>query len=554
MLRLRVRVIAVSAITLSFFFLTGCGGVSTPASQGMASYMLTVTAPSAWGAVTSSPTGIRCPGTCAASFAQNTKITLTATPGNSYFFGGWSGACSGVSSCTLTLNAPVSVSAAFTAGEKLTVTMAGAGSGIVTSTPSGIYCPTICSASFPPNTQVSLTQSVGNGDAFTGWSGACSGTATCSLTLSGADSVTATFAAASSGGGSGSNIVAYVFTVDNYAMSSSEFALLASGQLQPTTVSVPYGLPTGTAHGIVYGGPRQSTSVQSYALEADGSLTPQGAAVTFPADKSWSFASDNNNYFYVASDEGIYTYLSQTGGLTLLASNPLSAPVSCTPAQEDANDCQFVGSLTVSGSIAILSEWATLVGHPNPPQLRTFTRSNGKLTPGPLIPTSDPIQDPMAAAPNGQFVYFIDQYNRILLYNLSSGVYSTQATGAEGDALWTVLMSPDGSFLYVPETRAQAATAVRVFRVESSTGNLSEVAGSPFSMGEGSVMDSSLDVTLDPTGQFLLGTFGVCAPTCIPPGKLVAMGINQTTGALAVTSDVVDGINPGQVTAAVISQ
>jgi hypothetical protein len=68
-------------------------------------------------------------------------------------------------------------------------------------------------------------------------------------------------------------------------------------------------------------------------------------------------------------------------------------------------------------------------------------------------------------------------------------------------------------------------------------------------------MDSATAVTLDPTGHFLLATFQYCNdnPNCTTPGKLVALSINQTTGALTVTSDVVDGVYPYQVTAAVIS-
>ena len=76
---------------------------------------------------------------------------------------------------------------------QVSVTIAGAGTGTVTSTPAGINCPTTCSASFSQNTQVTLNETPGTNNAFAGWSGACTGTATCSITVNAAESVTATF-------------------------------------------------------------------------------------------------------------------------------------------------------------------------------------------------------------------------------------------------------------------------------------------------------------------------------------------------------------------------
>jgi phospholipase C len=77
----------------------------------------------------------------------------------------------------------------------MSVTVAGTGTGTVTSSPAGINCPTTCSATFPQNSQVTLSETPGTSGAFSGWSGACTGNAACSVTLSAADSVTATFAA-----------------------------------------------------------------------------------------------------------------------------------------------------------------------------------------------------------------------------------------------------------------------------------------------------------------------------------------------------------------------
>ncbi len=184
---------------LPTLLLAGCGGGMGSGNSQQAppptTYQLTVTAPAAGsGTVTSSPAGINCPGTCSASFAQGAKVTLTATPGSNYFFGGWNGNCTGTGICTITLTATATVSALFNAGNGITVTLAGTGTGTVTSTPAGISCGTTCSSSFPPNTQVTLTETPSANSLFSGWIGACSGTGACTIMLNGADTVTASFA------------------------------------------------------------------------------------------------------------------------------------------------------------------------------------------------------------------------------------------------------------------------------------------------------------------------------------------------------------------------
>jgi uncharacterized repeat protein (TIGR02543 family) len=79
-----------------------------------------------------------------------------------------------------------------TADAKLTVTKAG--SGTVTSSPSGINCGTTCSALFFKPQTVTLTEHPSSGHTFKGWSGACTGkTTTCKVKMTKAQSVTATF-------------------------------------------------------------------------------------------------------------------------------------------------------------------------------------------------------------------------------------------------------------------------------------------------------------------------------------------------------------------------
>ncbi len=173
------------------------GGTVFEIESGQTGFSLSVTpAGTGSGTVSSSPSGISCPSTCSANFASGTVVTLTAAVGSGSTFAGWSGACTGTGTCSVTMSAAKSVTATFNATVTtfaLSVTLAGTGAGTVSSSPTGISCPSTCSANFNSGAVVTLTEVVGSGSTFAGWSGACTGTGTCSVTMSAAKSVTATF-------------------------------------------------------------------------------------------------------------------------------------------------------------------------------------------------------------------------------------------------------------------------------------------------------------------------------------------------------------------------
>jgi uncharacterized repeat protein (TIGR03803 family) len=170
---------------------SGCGVIFQLSANGSPTLSVSKSGGGS-GTVTSTPQGIDCGATCIASFAPGTQVTLTATAASGSQFAGWGGACSGTGTCTLTMNSSQNVAANFT---QITypLSVSEIGNGIVASSPGAINCPSTCSANFQVGTQVTLTATPAAGWAFTGWSGACSGTGTCTLTMNSSQSVSATF-------------------------------------------------------------------------------------------------------------------------------------------------------------------------------------------------------------------------------------------------------------------------------------------------------------------------------------------------------------------------
>jgi hypothetical protein len=153
------------------------------------------------GTVTSSPAGIACGPTCpeaTASYNTGTSVALTAqaADANAHFTGWDGGGCSGTGMCIVPMTESQTVTATFDLVKRqLTVKKAGAGDGTVTSSPPGIACGATCSAQYDNGTRITLTAATNASAVFAGWNGGdCSGTRTCSVSMTQDTTVTATFA------------------------------------------------------------------------------------------------------------------------------------------------------------------------------------------------------------------------------------------------------------------------------------------------------------------------------------------------------------------------
>jgi hypothetical protein len=161
------------------------------------------------GAVVSTPAGIDCrlvggqpQGTCSFAFPGDAQVSLLATPQQGAGFAGWGDACAAAgtaTTCVVTSDQARTVRATFGALRTVSVTGGGTGSGTVTSTPAGIACtlaetPTgSCSGTFVDGAAVTLAAAPAANSVFAGWTGACSGTGACTVTVDQARTVGATF-------------------------------------------------------------------------------------------------------------------------------------------------------------------------------------------------------------------------------------------------------------------------------------------------------------------------------------------------------------------------
>jgi len=152
------------------------------------------------GTVTSDTGGINCQPDCSFGYDSGDVVTLSANPAQGSTFAGWGGACSGTGGCTVTMTQAQNVTAQFAsststpAARTLSVVKQGGGSGTVTSSPGGINCGADCSESYTDGTSVTLSATPAAGSTFAGWDGeGCSGTGTCTVTMSQARTVSATF-------------------------------------------------------------------------------------------------------------------------------------------------------------------------------------------------------------------------------------------------------------------------------------------------------------------------------------------------------------------------
>lgn len=330
------------------------------------------------------------------------------------------------------------VNASFSPGEQLNVALAGNGTGTVISSPAGINCPAACSATFPPNTQVTLTETPGSNDAFTSWAGACTGSATCSLTLDASTSITANFSAESGVGGV-SAPAAFVYVASGKSTNDNEvqaYTAEANGQLTAVSGS-PFAVNAISMTGSgKYLFTTDGTNLYAYSVATDGGITQTssinanennpsgcGSPLSLFVDRTGGtlydldYVSDcaNNQYESFSID-------ASTGALTFIAITSAASPVFTRPLSFIGNDAYaYSGSCwhyiqeiygfkrNSDGSLNLISNLGSAPDMPTPPPGDTYC--------------------PWLAA--------ADTSNHVAITLSAMNVYSFQADGASQIAVYT---------------------------------------------------------------------------------------------------------------------
>jgi hypothetical protein len=207
----------------------------------------------------------------------------------------------GAKSATLNINGGTP-SAALTGTGKdsltLTVVKNGTGGGTVADTTSAINCGTTCSASFARTTSdpvVMLTATPDSTSTFAGWSGGgCTGTGPCSVTLSAATTVTATF-----------NTQQETLTVNfralgvgqaSAAITSSPAGISCTGKVCTTSAGFNVGqVVTLTVTGLGAG------ALSAWVPGTCTATTGVSCTVTMSAAETVSYTATNNNIVFVSS-------------------------------------------------------------------------------------------------------------------------------------------------------------------------------------------------------------------------------------------------------------
>jgi len=256
---------------------------------------LTVTILGGDARVTSVPAGIDCPGDCTADFPNLTTVDLVQTPDPGFEFVGWGGACSGDGACSIVMDQSRFVAANYTDVETRLLQVDVIGSGSVASDPQRIDCQPLCTAEFTLGQSVELIPTESNGATFVGWTGDCSGSGPCLLSMDADRQVTATFSQPAttfplnvSVNGSGS-VVSIPSGIDCPADCGFEFAENEGVQLVPSPApGFVFDGWNGDCAGdsqcfLTMAGPRAVTANFAATNTLDVSVTGAGSVISAPA-------------------------------------------------------------------------------------------------------------------------------------------------------------------------------------------------------------------------------------------------------------------------------
>ena len=371
------------------------------------------------------------------------------------------------------------------------------------------------------------------------WLNGCGGHYKCGVTF-GNSNCSSSGSGIGSGGGSGSgatisaansSVLTYFLSgtsLEGAGFGGSTFANLA-GFTAPT-------LPPGFADNMtivnkqfVYV-PMGDTTIQGFTISrSTGALTPipgspfqtSGGGTT---DGAWS--DPQGRFLFVGSEASAFIWVFQidstTGALTETAGSPYTTGfVAADIMTVDASGkFLYVGQLSPFSGVAGFA----------------INQTNGALTPLSGSPFSLSIAQ-VRATPTGEFLLGVQEIqdqggsatdNHVYVYSInpSTGI-PTPVAGSPfvtAAAPYDVTISPNGKFVYLPEIAGSTLAPLEGFQMDTTTGSLTSLSGSPF---------SSLPVpTMCQFDQ--AGLAMICATS---GAQMTALVANPTNGSLSHGAD-----------------
>jgi 6-phosphogluconolactonase len=311
--------------------------------------------------------------------------------------------------------------------------------------------------------------------------------------------------------------------------SSSSSTSTAGGKSVPG-----YGEGTGAAGQtapakFMYVNPLGVGGPHALAIQSDGTLTEQTAdgaynniPMTMAIDPSGSFVFQTALQFQLTQQGGLFAYAidRSTGALTTATGSPYAIPQTVfTDIVDNAGKYLYVQGTSGVYAFSIQSGGA-LTAVPGSP----FSDAGGPSSVGFTTPASL-----MAVDQTNQFLY-VSTSGGISAYSINSttGMLSPIAGSPFGSNMgtpWSITVTPNNKFLY--EVDAKQATVFYAYSIDQSSGVLTAISGSPFNPG---ACGNSLqgvpgpdNLTIATAGKFLYDNCGIYS-------------LDADTGAIAQTS------------------
>lgn len=327
-----------------------------------------------------------------------------------------------------------------------------------------------------------------------------------------------------------------------YAIDSSSGGLMPVAGSPVATGTWPVSITVDTISKFVYAANYTSNTVSGYSYTSAGTLTPIPGSPFAAGTNPYSVTIDPaGNFAYVTNfgDDTITVYAidASTGALTAIPGSPFGA----------------AGSSPISVKIDPTGNFAYVANeHSNNVYAFSVNATTGVLTPIAGSPyAAAPTPFSIAVNPPGSFAYVADW----TFPGQVSGYAIDAATGAltpvpgspfasGADESTAVAVDPTGKYLFVSNSSfgGGANGAVSAFTIDSTTGALASVPGSPFAAGS-----DPQSIVVAPNGAFVyVANFN--------SNNVSAYAVNASSGALTAVagSPFAAGTNPSAVAIATI--